>query len=150
MFKKYKVGFDIWGAVLFLIIMIPNFMWFLVPAPNDILRTESITETLDTVASVCQVLMIIFLCIFINKEHEMKKRSRWIIAVISCCLLYFISWGFYYNGVTNILVILGLTISPCLAFLFFAIERRNIIAVILALVFSICHLIYGIVNYIIR
>ena len=150
MFKKYKVGFDIWGAVLFLIIMIPNFMWFLVPAPNDILRTESITEILDTVASVCQVLMIIFLCIFINKEHEMKKRSRWIIAVIICCLLYFISWGFYYNGVTNILVILGLTIPPCLAFLFFAIERRNIIAVIPALVFSICHLIYGIVNYIIR
>ncbi len=122
MFKKYKVGFDIWGAVLFLIIMIPNFMWFLVPAPNDILRTESITEILDTVASVCQVLMIIFLCIFINKEQEMKKRSRWIIAVIICCLLYFISWGFYYNGVTNILVILGLTIPPCLAFLFFAIK----------------------------
>ncbi len=149
MFKKYKMGFDIWGAVLFLIIMIPNFIWFLVSAPNDILRTESITEILDTMASVCQVLMIIFLCIFINKEHEMKKRSRWIVAVIICCLLYFISWGFYYNGFTNIFVILGLTIPPCLAFLFFAIER-NMIAGIPALVFSICHLIYGIVNYIIR
>lgn len=80
--------------MLFLIIMIPNFIWFLVSAPNDILRTESITEILDTMASVCQVLMIIFLCIFINKEHEMKKRSRWIVAVIICCLLYFISLDF--------------------------------------------------------
>ncbi|SKB67274.1 hypothetical protein SAMN06296386_103334 [Lachnospiraceae bacterium] len=94
MFKKYKVGFDIWGAVLFLIIMIPNFMWFLVPAPNDILRTESITEILDTVASVCQVLMIIFLCIFINKEHEMKKAFT----MDNCCnyLLFAI---FYQLGI---------------------------------------------------
>ena len=55
MLKKYKIGFDIWGALLFLIIMIPNFIWFVVPAPNDILRAESITETVDTVAIVCQI-----------------------------------------------------------------------------------------------
>ena len=52
MFKKYRLGFDIWGALLFLIIMVPNFIWFVVPAPNDILRVDSITKTLDTVASV--------------------------------------------------------------------------------------------------
>ena len=70
MFKKYKVGFDIWGLLLFLIIMIPNFIWFAVPAPNDILRTDSITQILDTVASVCQVLMIVLLCILKNKDQE--------------------------------------------------------------------------------
>ena len=70
MFKNYKVGFDIWGALLFLIIMIPNFIWFAVPAPNDILRTDSITQILDTVASVCQVLMIVLLCILKNKDQE--------------------------------------------------------------------------------
>ncbi len=84
MFKNYKVGFDIWGALLFLIIMIPNFIWFAVPAPNDILRTDSITQILDTVASVCQVLMIVLLCILKNKDQEKIKFSRWIIAVIIC------------------------------------------------------------------
>ena len=68
MLKNYKVGFDIWGALLFLIIMIPNFIWFAVPAPNDILRTDSITQILDTVASVCQVLIIVLLCILKNKD----------------------------------------------------------------------------------
>lgn len=43
MIKKYKIGFDIWGLIIFIIIMIPNFIWFAVPAPNDILRGESIT-----------------------------------------------------------------------------------------------------------
>ncbi len=53
MLKKYRLRFDIWGLLLFLIIMAPNFIWFAVPAPNDVLRTDSVTETLDTAASVC-------------------------------------------------------------------------------------------------
>lgn len=42
--KKYKIGFDIRGLIIFIVIMIPNFIWFAVPAPNDILRGESITK----------------------------------------------------------------------------------------------------------
>ena len=85
MLKKYKLGFDIWGALLFLIIMVPNFIWFVVPAPNDILRADSITKTLDTVASVCQVLMIIVLCILINRERKKQKYSPLVIIVIISC-----------------------------------------------------------------
>lgn len=48
MIKKYKIGFDIWGLITF-IIMIPNFIWFAVSAPNDILRGESITKTVDVI-----------------------------------------------------------------------------------------------------
>ena len=149
MFKKYKIGFDFWGALLFLIIMIPNFIWFAVPAPNDILRADSITKAVDTVASVCQILMIILICILINKERK-KANYSLIIAVIISCLLYFVCWVLYYCGITNAVVILGLTIPPCLAFLFFAIERKNMIAVFPISVFLICHLIYGTVNFIIR
>ena len=149
MLKKYKLGFDIWGALLFLIIMVPNFICFVVPAPNDILRVDSITKTLDTVASVCQVLMIIVLCILINRERKKPKYSPLVIIVIISCLIYFASWIFYYAGITNMLVILGLTIPPCLAFFFFALDRKNYIAIIPISAFSICHLIYAIVNYII-
>ena len=149
MFKNYKLGFDIWGALLFLIIMIPNFIWFAVPAPNDILRVDSITKALDTAASFCQVLMIILLCILINKNRKKTKHSPLSIFVIISCFLYFASWVFYYGGITNMFVILGLTIPPCLAFFFFALDRKNLIALIPISLFSICHLIYGIVNFII-
>ena len=40
MLKNYKLSFEIWGLLLFLIVMIPNFIWFAIPAPNDILRAE--------------------------------------------------------------------------------------------------------------
>lgn len=149
MLKKYRLSFDIWGFLLFLIIMIPNFIWFAFPAPNDILRAESITQVLDTAASICQVLMMIILCIFKNRECKKISKSPLIITAIVCCLLYFISWMAYYMGIVNAVVILGLTIPPCLAFLFFAIDRKNKIAIIPILVFTICHLLYGVVNFII-
>lgn len=135
--------------MLFIVIMIPNFIWFDLPAPNDILRADSATEAFDTTASVCQVLMVIALCILINKERKRLSITPLIAAVVVCCLLYFASWIFYYTGITNTVVILGLTLPPCLAFLFFAIDRKNIIAVVPILPFTICHLIYATVNYII-
>ncbi|MGN0584942.1 MAG: hypothetical protein ACI4JD_05740, partial [Ruminococcus sp.] len=59
--KKYRFGFDISGLVIFLIVMIPNFIWFYVPAPNDILRNESVTTTVDTIGSIFQAIFIGFL-----------------------------------------------------------------------------------------
>lgn len=149
MLKKYRFGFDILGLILFLIIMIPNFIWFAVPAPNDILRNPSITETIDAVASVFQVIMIICLCILKNRNQSRIHITPLIIITLSSCILYFISWMFYYGGITNAFVILGLTIPPCMAFLFYSLDRKNVIAVVPTIVFTICHLIYGIVNYIV-
>lgn len=31
--KEYRFGFQVWGLVLFIGIMLPNFVWFAVPAP---------------------------------------------------------------------------------------------------------------------
>ena len=76
MLKKYKMGFDIWGLVVFLIIMIPNFIWSAVPAPDDILRTESATKVIDTIGSVAQVIMIFTLCVFINNERNKLFHSK--------------------------------------------------------------------------
>ncbi len=149
MLKKYKFGFDIWGLLLFLIIMIPNFIWFAIPAPNDVLRADSVTEILDTIASICQLIMVISLCIFVNRKSSKFRITSLIVVVIICCLLYFVSWIGYYAGMVNVFVILGLMLSPCLAFIFFAIDRKNIIAVVSISIFSICHFIYGVVNFII-
>lgn len=147
--KKYKLSFDVWGLLLFLIIMIPNFIWFFVPAPNDVLRADSVTEVVDTIASICQVLMVIALCISVNRRSCKFRITPLIIIVMICCLLYFASWIGYYLGMVNTVIILGLTVPPCLAFMFYAIDRRNMIAVVPISIFTFCHLMYGIVNFII-
>ncbi len=147
--KKYKFGFDIWGLLLFFAIMIPNVIWFALPAPDDILRADSVTGTLDAVASVCQVLMVAALCICKNIECRKLRLTPLILAVIFCCVLYFASWIAYYAGVVHVSVILGLTLPPCLAFLLFSADRKNGIAAVPGVVFAVCHLIYGAVNFLV-
>lgn len=147
--KNYKFCFDICGLVLFLIIMLPNFIWFAIPAPNDILRTDSVTPAVDAVGSLCQMFCIAAICIIKRKSIPKIQVNSLIIMVIASVLLYFTGWIFYYIGVTNLLIILLLTIPPCAAFIFFAIDRKNVIALIPAIGFSICHITYAVVNYII-
>lgn len=149
MLKKYRISFNIWGLVLFFLIMIPNFIWFVVPAPNDILRNESITSELDTLASICQILMVLAICIIVNKDsRKFKITNPPIIVVIICIMVYFVTWVLYYYGMVNAIIILSLCISPCLAFLIYEVDRKNGIALIPTIIFTICHLSYGIINFI--
>ncbi len=147
--KKYKFAFDPWGLLLFLLIMLPNFFWFAVPAANDVLRRESVTPVLDAAASVCQVLFAAALCAVVNKERERLRLTPLIWASLFCGGLYAAGWAFYYAGSAGPPVIALLTLPPCLCFLFFALDRKNGIAAIPIAVFTICHVIYGVINFII-
>ena len=146
--KTYKLGFDISGLILFLLTMIPTFIWMAVPVPTDILRVESVTPMVDAIGFVCQILCIACLCMVINKERSKLRFSPLVTATIVCVVIYFLGWILYYAGFTNAWVILLLTVPPCAAFILFAMDRKNLPAVVLAVCFTICHLIYGIVNFI--
>ena len=147
--KKYRFGFDVAGLILFLLVMAPTFIWMAVSAPNDVLIAESVTPIVDTVGSACQILFIACLCIIINKERSKLSFSPLIIASIVCVVVYYMGWVLYYLGFTNPWVILLLTLPPCAAFILFAMDRKNFPAVLFAIGFTICHSIYGIVNFII-
>ncbi len=146
--RKYKVGFDIWGLLLFLTIMVPNVIWFQVPAPVDILRNPSATPVADAAASVFQVVMVAAICALQSGvcKRPMGKGWRWGIA--AAVFAYFAGWGFYYAGMTHVLVIMDLCIVPCVAFILFALARRNSIAFVGAVAFMICHGYYGVVNFV--
>lgn len=147
--KKYKLGFDVWGLLLFLVIMIPNFIWFVVPAPNDILRTESVTPIVDSIGSIFQILFVSILCMLKRKDLERLKISKLIIMTIVAVGLYYVGWVAYYIGITNPVIIILLTIPPCASFGLYAIDRKNVLALIPIIVFTFCHIVYGVGNYII-
>lgn len=152
MFKRrnYKIGFDIWGLILFLIIMIPNFIWFAVPARNDVLRNQSVTPVADMIASVFQVMMVAALCMIINKLCQKPMKKILFAGIVMLTILYLVSWGAYYAGITHSIVILDLCIAPCLALILFSIARKNAIALIAAGVFMLCHAWYGVVNFVVQ
>ena len=147
MLRDYKIGFDIGGLLLFVLIMTPNFIWFFVQAPDDVLRVESTTPMIDAIASVCQILMIVALCVIINtRGNKTKLSNKLIISCLICCLVYFIAWILYYRGFVNVGILLSLTIFPCLAFLLYEIDRKNSIAVVPTVIFTICHVVSTTIN----
>ena len=137
-----NIKFNIYGLLLFFIIMIPNLIWFMIKAPNDILRVESVTPTLDLIASIFQIIMVVFLCF---SKNENNKCNIYSIIGVS---LYFLCWILYYLGIINNVVIIGLCLFPCLSFLFYEIKIKNWIAMIPTIVFTILHLLYGVINFI--
>ena len=62
MLNKYKFKFDYRALIFFAIMMAPTIFWSFVKAPNDILRAESVTPVIDTIATISQVIMIAVLC----------------------------------------------------------------------------------------
>jgi len=148
MLKKYRMGFDLWALILFAAIMLPNIIWAALPAPNDILRTPSVTPVIDAAGSACQVLMIAALCMLRRSDCPPEHPPVLPIAVGLCTALYYLSWVLYYCGITGAAVVLGLTVPPCLAFILFALYRKNFIAAAFAAGFTVCHLIFALVNFI--
>ena len=149
MLNKYRFGFEPAGLVLFIVVMIPTFIWLAVPAPDDILRKVSETPVTDTIGSVCQWIFIAAACVLINKDSQKLRLTPLIVLSAVCVILYFSGWVLYYIGVTEPYVIMLMTLPPCLSFIFFSLERKNYPALVPAVGFMICHLIYGIVNYIV-
>ena len=145
--QNYRFGFDFCGLLLFLLVMVPNFIWFAVPAPDDILRTESVTPVVDILGSVSQVLAVACLCFVIHKERSKFRFSPLVVATVACLAAYYLGWARYYAGITAPWVIFLLTLPPCLAFILFAIDRKNLPAVVSAAGFTVCHCIFGVVNY---
>lgn len=147
MLKKYRLGFDPWGLALFLVTMIPTFVWTAVPAPYDVLRTESDTPIADAVGFVLQVLFVATICFVVRKEAI--RKTAFMVATIVCVALYFAGWVFYYLGITTPAIILLLSLPPCLAFICYAIGRGNLPALAFAAGFTVCHLIFATINFII-
>ena len=145
--SRYRFGFDFWGLLLFLLVMLPNFIWFAVPAPDDILRVESVTPVVDIIGSVFQVLTVACLCFVIRKERNKFRFSPLVVVATACIAAYYLGWAQYYAGITAPWVILLLTLPPCLAFILFAIDRKNLPAVVSAAGFTVCHCVFGVVNY---
>ena len=79
--------------------MFPNFIWFAVPAVNDVLREKSVTPFVDMIASVFQVVMIVALCIIINEYRQKPMKKGLFRGIVILLALYYIGWCLYYAGI---------------------------------------------------
>ena len=147
--KNYRLGFDLWGLGLFLLIMLPNFIWFAHPAPNDVLRNESVTPLIDAIAQVFQIAIAAALCVVVNITRDRPMKRGYLAGAAVCVVLYFAGWTAYYAGIVNATVVLMLCLAPCGALLLFSAARKNAPALLAGACFTVCHLIFAAVNFLI-
>lgn len=149
--KHYRFTFELLGLLLFLAIMLPNFIWFAVPAPQDVLRTaKSVFPMIEKLGSIFQILFIAALCFLRHIPDVPLKKHYWQIGIIGMVLLYFVGWGCYYASIVNLIVLLDLCLAPCLALLLFAWERKNWIALPFGIAFLVCHVSSTVANFLIK
>lgn len=145
--KNYRLHLDIWGLGLFVMIMMPNFIWAWIPAPEDIFRRGTVTPNLDLLSSIIQVFMVAFLCFFVNRRGHNAVEQRSMLGICLSVTLYLFGWIFYYIGFQGSINVLILSLSPCAAFLFYTWSRKNGPAFAVTVIFAILHTLRGVLNY---
>lgn len=139
--KNYKLGFSVKGFVSFILVMIPNIIWMVIPAANDVLIGNSAVRPYDTVLSVSRWLMVITLIMIINTDVRVNKSKRLFAVSASVCLvIYYVSWAFYYLGIVNPWLFISMALFPVLYFILTDLWLKNYIAVIPSIVFGITHI----------
>jgi hypothetical protein len=94
------------------------------------------------------MLLVGALCVIINVTSEKPMNKNIFKLIVLFIGMYFIGWIAYYLGITNFIVVLDLCIAPCLAFILFSVARKNAIALLSATIFMICHILYGVINFV--
>lgn len=65
------------------------------------------------------------MCMLVHKDVNKLSLTLAVKGVILCVLIYFVYWIAYYTGVTNAVVILGLTLPPCIVFVLYGTVKRE-------------------------
>ena len=146
--KRYRWGFEPWALLLFALIMLPNILWAWLPAPQDVLRVESLTPVTDMIAGAAQAATIAALVLLRHERCPQTVRSGLCAASALCVLGYWLAWALYYQGMTAAPVILMMTLLPCAALLLFALNRRNQLALAAGSAFAVCHFVFAMINFI--
>jgi len=138
--KRFRIGLNGFGILLFTAVMLPNILWYYFSAGNDPLRIPTSTVMLDTIAMFFQAVFVFFMCLLVD---NMAEKPTWrhprILAAFALVLLYYLSWALYYFVTAHMAVILALAVLPCLAFLAVEAAYQNRLAAIPTVIFLVLH-----------
>lgn len=146
--NNYTFGFSLTGLTLYVLQLLPNLIWLLVPPANNILaKNSAIWPALNMLEKVCGILTVALLILLINKGGQ--RNSNFYLGLAMIFLLgYYLAWIFYYKGIVSPLVlIVGIAAMPPLYFLLVGVWLRNYVALIPGVVFGVVHVVITCLNF---
>lgn len=146
--KNYRFGFSLKGFLAFMLVMIPNFIWMLVPPVNNELSENNGVFLLDMIQNISQVLMIALLIILVRKENKVQSRARLYIGLGAFMLVgYYVAWICYFLGFIYPWLLVSMAIMPVLYFIFIILWLQNYVAIIPSVIFGAVHIAITCLNY---
>lgn len=143
---NYYFRFSWKGLIVFLLPMIPNIFYFLLPAPEGIGNIANNHIILDVMEHGSQAIFI-FVLIFVMSKQTSKIQSPYTIGMATILIFYFVLWILYFTGKANLIVLLGMAILPVVYFILAEIWLNNYLAIIPTVLFGIVHTIITNINY---
>ena len=147
--KRYRVGFSKEGLTAFLLAMLPNILWALVPPANDVLAANAMVFPVwEAIASLSQWVMIAALVILVRADTGKGQRSKAMLCYAAACLVgYYACWILYYSGIACPWLFIGMAVLPTAYFTLAALWLKNRIALVPAILFGTIHIALACVTY---
>ncbi len=147
--KKYKISFSPLGLILFMIPMIPNLYWAIVPPKAlELLDNEPVLPIFGVLQEVCRFLMIGLLIMVVNTNRQNTSHKKWFMVIGTLCMLaYFISWVVYYNSIITPYILMAMAVLPTIYFICACLYQENYLAFCPAILFGGIHITTTAINY---
>ena len=141
-----KFGFSWIGIIVFILPMLINIVYFLLPPANAPANAPVSNKLLELVEQGTRILYMLAL-VFIVCKDKPDFKSPWLYLGLICLVLYYIVWIRYFIGGRDVALMNAhflfipqpLAIFPVLFFLFEAIWMQNFVAAGCMVVFGIAH-----------
>ena len=137
---NYKFGFSWNGFIVFLLPMIPNIFYFLIPV-SDVSKNNVNSHLILNVLEHGSQAIFIFLLIFVIRKQTSEILCPYTIVMSIMLIFYYVLWIFYFTGNANLVILLGMAILPVVYFISAEMWLHNYLAIIPTILFGIVHVI---------
>lgn len=144
--SQLKFGFSWLGAVIFLLPMIINVVYFAAQGNDTAQEGLGAYRWVEIIEQSTRILFAIALCIIVS-DKKVQWKSPFLFLAIVFLVLYYVVWIRYFAGGMEIelmsksflLIPLPLAVFPVLYYLFASVWIHNYIAAVLIGIFGIAH-----------
>lgn len=146
-----KIGFSIPGIIIFILPMIINIVYFILPPVNAPVEAADVHSWIEMVEQATRILYAIAI-VFLVSRKPIEVKSVWLILAVVFLVLYYVVWIRYFMGGRDVALLgksflfvpMPLAVFPVLYFICAALWLHNGVAAIVMVIFGIAH---NIVSY---
>ncbi|MBZ9685611.1 hypothetical protein G9F72_004495 [Clostridium estertheticum] len=143
------LGFSWKGVIVFLLPMIPNIFYFLIPA-SDVSSTNVNTHLILDVLEHGSQAIFIFLLIFVTRKQTSEILCQYTIGMAIILICYYALWIFCFTGKANLGILLGMAVIPVVYFILAEMWLHNYLAIIPTVIFGVLHVIITYMDFSIK